>query len=538
MSTITPETGANILRHQLLEAHATPQVDLVSKQWIPIIDLTGNVRQVGVEDLLLHAHEIKDLAEPDPIVRAALRRFIQALAAQTVRLAGANHTRWLGQAENNSGFTECEVAALIADQRKHLWLYHPEFPFLQDIRLIEALTNPEALSVDELTAHLPGRNEAAWFVKFNDPLSGKGIEPAAAARGLVARWFYHLPGNSSSVLTPPDGTNGAQSGGAFSEGKATITHAFRVSQWSLATTLLRNLTADMVKKPANESYAGPAWSHKNRSAISHDALYLSTLTASSTLLTSMGVVGHIKLLVRGPIPQNKETVRQAREGALQVDPHRIIIQSTKKNRKLDTRVIRKSPSTHPLCILDSIHREALTTAQGHLRGIITDGDLWLTGANGRHDETIELFLADKQGNPASPKWSEVRTVNLLAAHMDPETSEFQFLIPILTECFDNKNGIMDKLKWAICDALNDNKPKDRSDATNRLVKIAQGRWLELAAAQIEYAAVNQAPTDKTNHALYANAREVFQEVLRPYGATTRYAASVVRAQKHIWEKRS
>ena len=537
MSTLALETDADTLRRQLWEAHATPQVDLVSVKWIPIIDRTGNVCLVGVEDLLLHAHEIKDLAESDPIVRAALRRFIQALAAQTVRLAGANHTLWLDRSENNSGFTESEVAALIADQRKHLWLYHQEFPFLQDIRLIDALTKPEALSTDELTAHLPGRSEAAWFVKCNDPLSGKGVEPAAAARGLVARWFYHLPGNSSSVLTP-DGTNSAQYGGAFSEGVATTTHAFRVSPSSLATTLLRNLTADMVNNPANASYAGPAWSHLNRSAISQDALYLSTLTTSSTLLAPMASNGRIKLLVRGPIPQNKETAKQARESALQSDPHRIIIQSTKKDGSLVPSVIRKSPYTHPLRILDSIHREALTTAQKHLRGIITDGDLWLTGACGRHDETIELFLADKQGNGASPKWKEVRTVNLPAAQMDPETSAFQFLIPILTECFENKIGIMDKLKWAICDALNDNKPKGRSDTTNRLVKIAQGRWLELAAAQIEYAAINQAPTDKTNQALYENARKVFQEVLRPYGATTRYAASVVRAQKHIWEKRS
>lgn len=537
MSTLAPETDADMLRRQLLEAHATPRVDLVSEQWIPIIDRTGNVRRVSVEDLLLHAHEIKDLAESDPIIRAALRRFIQALTAQTVRLAGASNSEWLSRCEDSPRFKESEVAALIADQRKYLWLYHPEFPFLQDIRLIDALTKPEALSTDELTAHLPGRSEAAWFVKVNDPLSGKGIEPTAAARGLVARWFYHLPGNSSSVLTP-DGTDSAQYGGAFSEGVATTTHAFRVSPSSLATTLLRNLTSEMVKNPANASYAGLAWSYHDRSAISQDALYLSTLTASSTLLAPIASGGHIKLLVRGPIPQNKETVKQARESALQSDPHRIIVQSTKKDGNLVPKVIRKSPSTHPLRILDSIHREALNTEQGHLRGIITDSDLWLTGVRGRHDETIELFLADKQGNGASPKWKEVRTVNLPAAQMDPEAPAFQELIPILTECFENKIGIMDKLKWAICDALNDNNPKDRSDATNRLVKIAQSRWLELAAARIEYATINKTPPVKTNQALYVDAREVFQEILRPYTATTRYVASVVRAQKHIWEKRS
>ncbi|MHB1487448.1 MAG: type I-E CRISPR-associated protein Cse1/CasA, partial [Acidimicrobiales bacterium] len=264
MTITAPESIAVRLRQQLQAAHAVPQFDLVSIPWIPVVDHAGNTRQVGIDELLGHAHEIRDLAEPDPIVRAALRRFGEALAAQIVRLAGAKRDSWLERAEVGSSFNVHEVDALVADSREHLWLYHPWSPFLQDIRLIDALTKPELLSTDELTAHLPGRGEAAWFVKPGDPASGAGLEPAAAARGLVARWFYCLPGNSAEVRTP-NGNNGAQCGGVFSEGKATATHAFRVSRLNLATTLLRNLTLEMVTNGAPVPLAGPAWSHPDRS---------------------------------------------------------------------------------------------------------------------------------------------------------------------------------------------------------------------------------------------------------------------------------
>lgn len=539
MITEIQSSPQDTLRNQLREAHATPLFDLTTLPWIPVLYHSGQVLQVGIDDLFGSAHEIKDLAEPDPIVRAALRRFAEALCAQLIRLEGSDGDSWRSRAEHNSGFSQSEVAALIRDQHEHLWLYHPMFPFLQDIRLVDALTKPEWFSSDDLVANLPGDGEAAWFVKPGDPASARGLDPASAARGLVARWFYHLPGNSAKV-SASEGTNTAQSGGVFSEGKARTTHAFRISRVSLATTILRNLTPDIIETTdvREVDHSGPAWTYRDRSSISQDGLYLGTLTASSVLLAAPREDLRIYSLVRGPVPQAKEGVKIARDLALAHDPHRIVILSTKKDGTFKEVILRKGPAEHPLRILDSMHRAALDSSQGRLRGLINEDDLWIKGVRDRHDESIELFLADKQGTDSSPKWSETRVLNLPAAHVDPDTRQFQSLVPILSACFDDKTGIVSKLRWAILDALGENKRRHHISA-DRLVAIARDRWLQLAAARIEYTISTEADSVECNRLLFADARSVFHEVLAPYTKSTRYAASIIKAQHHhLWEKKS
>lgn len=541
MITETPEKPQNALRDQLREAHALQAFDLAKMRWIPVVYRSGEICHVGIEEFLSSAHEIKDIAEPDPIVRAALRRFTEALCAQLVRLAGSDGADWRFRAEHNAGFSETEVTTLVRDQQEYLWLYHPSFPFLQDIRLIDALTKPEWFSSDDLVANLPSEHEAAWFVKPGEPASAKGLDPASAALGLVARWFYHLPGNSASVSTP-DGTNTAQYGGAFSEGVATTTHAFRISPVGLATTLLRNLTPAMVTATdmRESGCFGPAWMNRDRSSISQDSLYLGTLTASSVLLTAPEEDLRIHALVRGPVPQAKEGVKIARDLALAHDIHRVVSVSISKDGTTKETALRKRPSEHPLRILDSLHRAALNAGQGRLRGVVNEGDLWLSGAKGRHDESIELFLAYKQGTGSSPKWSETRVVNLPAAHLDPDTSQFQSLVPILAACFDDKSGITSRLRWAIMDALLDpeegNRPRHHV-SVDGLVDVARGRWLELAAARVESAISTQSDPVECTQLLFADARTIFHEVLAPYMRSTRYAASIVKAQRRLWEKK-
>jgi hypothetical protein len=538
MITEIQSSPQDTLRNQLREAHATPSFDLARLRWIPVLYHSGEVVQVGIDDLFGSAHEIKDLAEPDPIVRAALRRFTEALCAQLIRLEGSDGDSWRSRAEHNSGFSQSEVAALIRDQHEHLWLYHPMFPFLQDIRLVDALTKPEWFSSDDLVANLPGDGEAAWFVKPGDPASARGLDPVSAARGLVARWFYHLPGNSAEVNTS-EGTNTAQSGGAFSEGIATATHAFRISRVSLATTLLRNMTSDMIATTylGDVDHSGPAWTYRDRSSISQDGLYLGTLTASSVLLAAPREDLRIHVLVRGPVPQAKGGVKIARDLALDHDAHRVVILSTKKDGATKETTLRKGPSEHPLRILDSLHRAALDSSQGRLRGVINEEDLWITGSRGRHDESIELFLADKQGTGSSPNWSETRVLSLPAAHVDPDTRQFQSLVPILGACFDDRTGIVSRLRWAILDALGENKHHHHISA-DRLVAIARGRWLQLAAARIEYTISTESDSVECNRLLFLDARTVFHEVLAPYAKSTRYAASIVKAQHYLWEKKS
>jgi hypothetical protein len=524
--------AADARRALLTDAHAQPRHDLATLAWIPARAGDGPAMLFGLRDLLLHAHELTDLAEPDPLTRAALRRYLTALAAQMVRGCGADHDQWAARLRANDGFSAAQIDALLADQADHLWLYHPVTPFLQDRRLITAMLNPELMPVAELIPHLPGDGEAAWFTKRTDPDAGASLDAGAVARALVTRWFYTLNGNSAEVSTS-GGKVSSQAGSPFAEGPGPLTHVFRVSTASLSATLLRNLTSDLVEGPAAADM-GLAWHDPDRPTASADPLYRYTLTATSALLGPETDDGHVAAVLRGPAPRPKDEVKKLRDDARATDPHRVLIEGRTAG---STAVLRVSADDHRVQTLNALRRPDWTGNPKRLaHGVVTEARLWLpTSRQARHAETLELLLARKQGAASSPKWSETSTVALPASALDPELAE---LDGILTVCFAKNTGIQDRLAWAVCHALGrrdrDGKPvpAKRTDGPVRTaITVATRIWLDDAGTVVEQVGAGQTTEAEAAARLWSAARAALRTATIGYAGTVRYAASVIAAER-------
>ncbi|MDG6108820.1 type I-E CRISPR-associated protein Cse1/CasA [Dactylosporangium aurantiacum] len=504
---------------------------------MPVYRDGSPVQLVGLQDLLQRAHEWRDLAEPNPLIRAGLRRFLTALTALLVRRTNTDADHWTQRMRDNSGFTVGEVRAVLDELQDRLWLYHPVSPFLQDPRLIEASLKPELKSFVELAAHLPGEGETAWFTKGSDPDMTGGLPPMAAARALVGRWYYTLNGNTAEVRAEGR-TISSQQGSTFGEGPARLTHVFRVAG-SLFGTLLRNLTTDLVIYPGTSS-AGVAWADGDQPGPYDDPLYRYTMTGTSVLLGPPASDGRVVQVLRGPVPADPDRVKLLRESARDADPHRILIEGRTPGSQ---QTLRLSADDHRIETLNALRRPGWPgNPQLLSHGVISEERLWLpAGRQARHAEILELLLADKQGAATAPKWKHTATVTLSSVLLDPELTDLDGL---LTACFAGTGAIEARLIWAVRLALAriDNKTGKRVAAPLKDGPVATAAgtarrlWLDAADRALDQVRAGQLTELQAQDQLWAAARTALRTATAPYAATTRYAASTITADRVLWRK--
>ncbi len=528
-------------RELLRESHARSAFNVAGEAWIPVRMLDGTVATLSLADTFLRAVEIADTADPDPISNAALRRLLIVLTAQLVRLSGAGKDVWNNRLRERSGFPAADVDLLLADQADYLWLFHPKSPFLQDIRLVDALVDVDFKPVSELIPTVPGGTESAWFTKPTDTVATSGRSEAAVARLLTTRWFYALPGNSSAVCAGGE-TLRSQAGGAFSEGPATITHAFRIGP-SLFHALLRNLTPKLVRAPGAGGQVGLAWTDPNWPQISDDRLYLASLSATSTLLVQPGTNGLVESLVRAGVPRAKQGTMQVRDFARDSDPHRLLsVRTTRTGTAL--KAVRIEPGQHRLRALEQIRTSALQGDQA-LRGVVSSGDLWLGGRAESGAEHIDFISGSKQGMAASPKWKDTSDWSSKATYLDKDSDDFKFLSDCLITCFDSKRGVLPRLDYAIRRALSEasadgsRKPADKSriPAAGLLASATQ-MFLDGAGDIVERALSTPAGTEEAElrAQLFLLAQATYTIVLKPFENSPRYCEMIIRSRAHLVER--
>lgn len=530
-------------RALLREAHAKPIFDLADEPWIPVRMVDSTTATMGLRDIFVNANNIAALAIADPVGKAAMMRLLIAFTAQLVRLSRDSKKDWNQRLAENSGFMSAHVEALMSDQAEYLWLYHPRNPFLQDLRLLDAMDPIAIQRVTELVPTVPGRSESAWFTKPTDQAATEGRSPATVARLLTARWFYALPGNSSAITAAGERLT-IQAGGAFSEGPAIITHAFRIGP-SLFHSLLRNLTPTLAD-PIQGEVSGLAWIDVDRPQLSGDALYLATTTGTSTLLASIDFNGMIGSLIRAGIPRPKAITGEVRDLARDADTHRLIsVQTTKSGPVRKT--VRVAPGQHRLRALDQIRAGALANDRG-LRGIVNPADIWLGGNAHTRIEEIEFVSGAKQGMAASPKWRDTAAWSSQAPYLDPNSREFQQLSQCLEACFAKKSGVLSLLDWAIRLAVGEvaadgsRHPADRTSVpAAALLETATAMFLDGAGGIIERARVGNASSDLDESELISGlfrlAQDTYRSVLRPYENSPRYCETIIRSRRVLIERR-
>lgn len=190
--------------------------DLLTEEWIPVVDLDGRRRELSLLSCLECAHELREIVDPSPLVVFGLHRFLGAVLHSYLPIA--DEDEW-AEHWDRGRFDPDFIATVRARCVGRLRLFDPERPFYQsgdiplDGRPQEPLKTVGYLYPEESTGtnvvHFshPGNDKHAYCpaccargLLLVPPFSmsvGKGIKPSIAGVPPV----YVLPGADSLYRT-------------------------------------------------------------------------------------------------------------------------------------------------------------------------------------------------------------------------------------------------------------------------------------------------------------------------------------------------
>ncbi|MDT0300831.1 type I-E CRISPR-associated protein Cse1/CasA [Streptomonospora wellingtoniae] len=215
-----------------------PLFDLRTQPWVPVRWLasvpTGQrPARVGLRELLARAHEIAGLAVTVPPAEAGLLRVAYALTARTTRLDRAQGWSDRRFAVLDAGrFDPAAIDAYFDAHADRFWLYHPQWPFLQDPRLKKEC--PKTSSVDKLVATRPSGGNHAWFTR-TDSHRPVPLDSGQALLHLLVWRYYGASGTCSTRAV--DGTRA----GNTTAGPLRSTLSYHPEGASLFETLLAGI---------------------------------------------------------------------------------------------------------------------------------------------------------------------------------------------------------------------------------------------------------------------------------------------------------
>lgn len=227
-----------------------PQFDALGDPWLPVRFADGPIREVGLREALIRAHEIEALADPRPIGPPSQLRLLIALIQRIFEPEDSAdwHDLW-----REGAFDNAAMAAYFVQWRERFVLFHPETPFLQvggDFAM--GNTNPIAKLAHELDP--AGYN--TLFSHANGP--AVAMTPPEALRVLILAQACALGGgisgnptwNEKTVLRPN-----------FSHAPLATSAIVHFEGKNLFEAILLNLVPNFVEKdrPVWEQYLTPAY---------------------------------------------------------------------------------------------------------------------------------------------------------------------------------------------------------------------------------------------------------------------------------------
>lgn len=188
-----------------------------TEPWIPVF-IQGHRELLSLEDVLLKAHLIRDLAVRDDLERSAILRFLTAMtvvvarqqkffaqqrkphgrsltAAETAVVVAARAARAaLPVAAATEGFDAVEVRAVLDRFDDQLYLVHPEHPFMQDPQAEVGTAKP----IRALHPKTAGESAQEWFVMRE--MRDKPLNVVEAITALVT-YYFHAPRAASGGVS-------------------------------------------------------------------------------------------------------------------------------------------------------------------------------------------------------------------------------------------------------------------------------------------------------------------------------------------------
>ena len=167
----------------------TFQFDLTQEPWISAIQSDGRLIELSLQDVLIQAHELRELGGESPMITAALYRLLLAILHRVHQ--GPKDMRQWSQLWKQGQWNTEKVHAYLDRWQEQFDLFHPDYHFYQ--AKDERIKAPKSISA--MMHEVASGNNATLFdhTTDNDALS---LTPAQAARYLLAAQTFGLSGLS------------------------------------------------------------------------------------------------------------------------------------------------------------------------------------------------------------------------------------------------------------------------------------------------------------------------------------------------------
>jgi CRISPR system Cascade subunit CasA len=174
-----------------------PSFDLTESGWVPCVPLGGStVRELGIRETLLSAHEVREIYDGSPLVTVCLHRLLLAVLHRACGPATAQEWGRLWQA---GYFPQARVSAYLKKWHDRFDLFSESHPFYQTA----GLETKDQQTAARLAAELASGHNPALFDHTSDEVP-PDFTPAEAARMLLACQSFALGFGQSSKATIED----------------------------------------------------------------------------------------------------------------------------------------------------------------------------------------------------------------------------------------------------------------------------------------------------------------------------------------------
>ncbi len=166
---------------------ARPSFNLLDERWIPcVMDEDGRAGEFGLREVLARAPEIREIADPSPLVTVTLHRLLLAILHRN--FGPRNVSEWEKLWESGRWDQPC-LDQYFAAWHERFDLFHDRYPFYQ----VASIEQQYAVTITKLTHELASPGNAATLFDHTIPDS-VAFSPAQAARYLLAHQSFTVGG--------------------------------------------------------------------------------------------------------------------------------------------------------------------------------------------------------------------------------------------------------------------------------------------------------------------------------------------------------
>jgi len=166
------------------EGGSMSSYNLIDEKWIPCIMPDGKTEDFGLQEVLVRAHEIKELLDPSPLVTVSLHRLLLAILHRN--FGPSSLSKWQ-ELWTKGKWDEDILKYYFSTWRPHFYLFDEESPFYQCTEINGAEKHP----VVHLVLEFASGNNATLFDHNSDD-SFVPVPSAIAVRYVITTQSFAI----------------------------------------------------------------------------------------------------------------------------------------------------------------------------------------------------------------------------------------------------------------------------------------------------------------------------------------------------------